>query len=202
MNFFAMGAALAEGRLQRNQIDVQRDIEQFNIKNQEQNAALKAQQAGAAEEMQRREGRRLLGSQRAAIAQSGVGFLGSSSDIMRQSAAAAELDALNIRYAGDLERLGILNDIEMRKYNDKVLKQRGKLAMRMRWGNAASALFGGSAGSSWADKTAASSDTGAYGQNWGAFTPNSTWASSSRGVYGGFGASGPSSTSTWKGPRS
>lgn len=201
MNFFAFGNALAEGRLQRNQIDAQRDIEQFNIKNQEQNAALKAQQTSAAEEMQRREGRRNLASQRAAIAQSGVGFLGSSADIMRQSTAAAELDALNVRYAGDLERMGILNDIEMRKFNDKLLKQRGKQVMRMRWGNALGALFGGGGGASFGGDTALPSNS--YGQggiNWGAFTPSSSWASGSSGVYGGYGSSsGPSMN--WKGPR-
>jgi hypothetical protein len=139
--FNAVGA-LIQGRQQRNAIDVQRDIEQFNIKVGEQNAALAAQQAGAREEDVRRRARQALGAQRAAIAQSGTGFAGSNFDIMRQSTANAELDALNVRYAGTLERMGILNDVEMRRFNDKVLKQQGKQAMRLRWFNAAAGFFG------------------------------------------------------------
>lgn len=196
MNFFAFGNALGQGRAERNAIDNQRDIEKFNIKVAEQNAALKGQQTSAAEEMQRREGRRMLGIQRAAIAQSGVGFSGSSLDVMRQSTAAAELDALNVRYAGDLERLGILNEIEMRKFNEKVLKQKGKMVMRARWANAMSALFMGQTGN-YGENKALQGSTGT-GTNWGAFTPNATWASTSTGAYGGFGA--PQSSS-WKGPR-
>lgn len=180
---FAAAGELIKGRQQRNQIDVQRDIEQFNIKAQEQNASLVAQQAGAREEQQRRESRYLLGAQRAAIGQSGVGFGGSSADIMRQSSAAAELDALNIRYAGDIERLGILNDITMRKFNDKVLKKQGKQAMRLRWFNAASAFFG-SSGVQQQIGTALAKNQ-AYGQ--GATGTSHGWASGSRGVYGGFG---------------
>lgn len=141
--FGAIGQ-LVQGRQQRNQIDVQRDIEQFNIKTQEQNAALTGQQTSAREEQVRRSARRALGAQRAAVAQSGTGMGGSNAALMAQSAGSAELDALNVRYAGTLERLGILNDIEMRRFNDKVLKKQGKQAMRMRWFNAASSFFGGS----------------------------------------------------------
>lgn len=139
--FGAIGQ-LVQGRQDRNEIDRQRDIEQFNIKVGEQNAALSAQQTSAREEEIRRRARRALGQQRAAIAQSGTGGGGSNAAIVQQSTTNAELDALNVRYAGALERMGILNDVTMRKYNDKVLKVRGKQAMRMRWFNAVSSFFG------------------------------------------------------------
>lgn len=186
MNWFAFGDTLAQGHRQRVEINEQRDIEKFNIRAAEQNAALTAQQTSAREEQQRRESRQLLGTQRAAIAQSGVGFGGSSADIMRQSAASAELDALNIRYAGDLERMGILNEIEMRKYNDKLLQLQGKQVMRMRWGSALGALFGGGGGRQPEAGKALDAKTGAYGQGGDGGT-NHSWNKTAAGAYGGFG---------------
>lgn len=61
-------------------------------------------QASANEEAQRRQSGAYLGRQRAALGDSGTGSLGSGSnfDVARQSAINAELDALNIRYAGEL----------------------------------------------------------------------------------------------------
>lgn len=179
--------ALVQGRQERNAIDVQRDIEQFNIKAEKQNAALVAQQTSAREEQQRRESRQLLGTQRAAIGQSGVGYGGSSADIIRQSTASAELDSLNVRYAGDLERMGILNSIEMREFNDANLKHAGKVAMRMRWVNAASAFFGGgNIGKS--SNPQALPGSGSYGQS--GFSTTHGWASSGMGTYGGMGGGG------------
>lgn len=188
MNFFAMGDALAQGRAQRMEIDSQRAIEEFNLTNDRRNAELLAQQTGAREEQSRREARQLLGSQRAAIAQSGVGFGGSSADIIKQSTMNAELDALNIRYAGDLERMGILNEIEMRKYNVQLLKKKGEQVMRMRWGTAASALFGGQGGRQASGNDSARQSSGAYSKDLSKTTH--TWASSKTGAYGGYGRFG------------
>lgn len=186
MNYFAAGQALVEGRVQRGEIDMQRKIEQFNISVAEQNARLTGQQTSAREEQQRRESRQLLGTQRAAIAQSNVGFDGSSADIIRQSSANAELDALNIRYAGELERMGFLNEIEMRKYSDQMLKLKGKQVMRMRWGNALGALFGGGAGQQQISKALDRNNNGPSGGG----KVSHTWASGARGAYGGFGRVG------------
>lgn len=178
--------ALVQGRQERNRIDVQRDIEQFNIKVGEQNAALTAQQASVREEQQRRESRQILGTQRAAIAQSGVGFGGSSADIIRQSETSAELDALNIRYAGVLERMGILNDVEMRKFNDKVLRMQGKQAMRLRWFNAAAAFFGAPGVQQQIGEALAKRNSG-YGQSGSTYH---SWNKTAAGAYGGFGKIG------------
>lgn len=177
---------LVEGRQQRNEIDRQRDIEQFNIKVEEQNAALSAQQTSAREEAVRRAARRALGQQRAAIAQSGTGTGGTNAALAEQSTTNAELDALNVRYAGVLERMGILNSIEMRKYNDKVLKKQGKQAMRLRWFNAVGAFFGSSGvqqqmGQALASPSATPSTTGGgYGAG----------LSSGYGLSGGYGSIG------------
>lgn len=65
-----------------------------------------AEQVSATQEAtQRRQSREFLGRQAAAFAQAGVGP-GSSTDVMRQSAVDAELDAMNIRYRGALTKFG------------------------------------------------------------------------------------------------
>lgn len=115
-----------------------------------QAAVTKGQQASAAEEALRREQRQFLGRQRAAVAESGTGFGGSNDDIMRQSMAQAELDALNIQYEGNIERLNLLEQAKMHDYNKKSLKARAKQTMRTRWISALSAgagAYGGAGGS-------------------------------------------------------
>jgi len=81
----------------------------------DQNAALMEQQGRIAqaqafrdEETQRRQARQMLGTQAAAIAESGGGMGGTSAKLIEQSAANAELDALNIRYAGILKGKGLM----------------------------------------------------------------------------------------------
>jgi hypothetical protein len=61
-------------------------------------------QASAQEVQVRDQNQQYLGRQRAAMADSGTGSLssGSNFDVARQSAYAAEIDALNTRYAGEL----------------------------------------------------------------------------------------------------
>jgi hypothetical protein len=54
----------------------------------------------AAQLAQRRGSRNLLAVQKAAIAQAGIGTGGSAADVVRESAANAELDALNIAFEG------------------------------------------------------------------------------------------------------
>jgi len=57
----------------------------------------------ANEEEQRRKSAMQLGEQRAGLLQAGIGAAGSASDVIGQSTANAELDALNIRYQGQLQ---------------------------------------------------------------------------------------------------
>ena len=64
------------------------------------------QQTAVAETQQRHQGRDALGREAAASAQSGTGP-GSSTDLMDESAVNAELDALNVRYRGQLTKYGL-----------------------------------------------------------------------------------------------
>lgn len=72
----------------------------FNADMMNRNAAIARQQAAAEEEKQRRLGYMRQGAARAAYGASGVAIEGSPLDILEQSAAQEELDALNIRYRG------------------------------------------------------------------------------------------------------
>jgi hypothetical protein len=65
-------------------------------------------QAARDEEQQRRESAQFLGRQRAALAQSGASAGGTAGLLLDQSAVLAELDALNIRYGGNLRGAGLL----------------------------------------------------------------------------------------------
>lgn len=155
---------LIQGRQQANELRTQADIEQFNIDNQRLNAQRVATQTSAREEQIRREARIALGKQRAAIAQSGTGMGGSNSALMAQSTANAELDALNVRYAGELDRLGIENDILMRTFNKQLLRKGAKNAMRMRWHNAGAAMFGAGTVSMQGGSSMPAASAGGYGQ--------------------------------------
>ena len=79
----------------------------MKAKAEEYNAAIarymgeQALKASAAEQLTLRRGQRqVLGTQRAAIAQAGIGTGGSAADVVAQSTSLAELDAMNLAYEG------------------------------------------------------------------------------------------------------
>lgn len=74
----------------------------FKAEMAQRNATIARQQAAAEEEKQRRLGYMRQGAARAAYGASGVALEGSPLDILEQSAAQEELDALNIRYRGEI----------------------------------------------------------------------------------------------------
>ena len=102
----------------------------------EQNAANERQQAGAREDAQRRRAAMVLGTQRAAFAQSGGGMGGSAADVMEQSAINAELDALTLRYEGDLRARGMQAEATSERFA-------GKQAQRAGYFQAAGSILGG-----------------------------------------------------------
>ena len=92
--------------------------------------------SGAREEQQRRQNRQFLGAQRAALAQAGIGVDGSAYDIARQSAINAELDALNIRYEGQLRSKNLRDQATITRFEGKQAKTAGYLG-------AGAAILGG-----------------------------------------------------------
>ena len=83
------------------------------------NAANTERQTTAAVGQQQQRAGELLGEQRAAIAQSGFGSTGTMVDIARQSGAGAELDAMNIRYEGNIKKQNFETEAEMARWSAK-----------------------------------------------------------------------------------
>lgn len=99
---------------------------EFNAATMEAEARIARQQGGAREEQQRRRAREFLGTQRAAAGQAGVGLGGSIGDVLGDSAAEAELDALNIRYESNLQALGMENQAAITRWQGKEAKRAAK----------------------------------------------------------------------------
>lgn len=119
-------------------------------KNDETNAIINAQnaqsaqaQATAREDQRRRVARQVLGEQRASIAEAGGLGGGTYAGVVEQSAANAELDALNERYAGVMEGRGLIaasNDSSSRARLARMNAGSARAAGNL---GAASAVIGG-----------------------------------------------------------
>lgn len=110
----------------------------YNAALMDQEAAAERQQASAREEQGRRQAAQVLGAQRAAFAQSGGGMGGSAADVMRQSSINAELDALTMRYEGELRARGLESQAAAERFA-------GKQAQRAGYFEAAGTILGGAA---------------------------------------------------------
>ena len=121
--------AIQQGMAAQAQAKSAQDAANYNATIKRQQAASELQQSGAREEQQRRGARQVLGQQRAALAQAGIGMGGSSLDIEEQSADRAELDALTMRYEGDLRAKGLLAAAEGAEYEGRAAISAGKNAM-------------------------------------------------------------------------
>jgi hypothetical protein len=75
---------------------------EFNASMADRNAALTKQQSAEEERRARVLGRKQLGSIRSTVGASGISMEGSALDVLEESAANAELDALTIRHSGQM----------------------------------------------------------------------------------------------------
>ena len=75
----------------------------YNAQIHERNAVIARQQAAAEARRVRDAGARVLGQQRAAFAASGAAAQGTPLDVLGDTAAGIELDALTARYVGEVE---------------------------------------------------------------------------------------------------
>ena len=139
--------AIASGNAQAAQYDAQAQAARYNADMQRRQAETVGQQTAAREDLQRKQARQVFGRQIAAGAQSGVNITtGSASDLFRQSLYDAEMDALNIRYEGELNRVGMLNQANLSDWEGQVARKNSKTAQRAGYLNAAVALAGSAAG--------------------------------------------------------
>lgn len=155
-------AAAAQGRAQQ-------QAQQFNAAIKEQQATLARQQSGARQQQQRRGARQILGQQRAALAQAGIGMGGSALDIEEQSAVRAELDSLTIAYEGELQAKGLLAAAQQDLYFGEVAKARGKNEQTASYISAGASILSGAASygmykGGFAGSSSGGFDTGYRGQ--------------------------------------
>lgn len=116
-----LAAGVAQTNTQVAGLEAQRDAAKMNADAKTQEAQVALQQANLEEEAQRKEARRVMGEQRAAIAQAGTGMLSSTNlRLVGESAVAAEQDALNIRYGGMLQAHGLLTQASQYRYEAEV----------------------------------------------------------------------------------
>lgn len=139
--------ALASGNSKAAQYDAQAQAAAWNASMQREQASVVAQQTSAREDLQRKQARQVLGRQIAAGAESGVNTTsGSAADVFRSSLYDAEMDALNIRYEGELNRVGLLTQANLSDWEGQVAKANSKSAVRSGYLNAASSLASAAAG--------------------------------------------------------
>ncbi len=120
MSWFAVGAAIltavsaySASEQQKDQLESQQDIAEYNSKVSNIQAEQATKIAGIKEEDQRRQARRIIGSQIAASSESGGGL---NIDLLRQSVFDSETDALNIRYEGELNAAGQKSQANLDKF--------------------------------------------------------------------------------------
>lgn len=113
-----------------------------NAKMMEIEAGAARAQGSARQEAQRRRARELLGAQRAAIGQAGIGWGGSAQDVMEQSAVNAELDTLNIGYEAELQARGLMSRASITEWEGRQAKKAGYLRAGGTILNSASNYFG------------------------------------------------------------
>lgn len=96
--------AISQAKATQQQMNSQADAANYNAIVANQNADTALQASSANEEAQRRKSAVAMGTQRAGLAESGIGLnSGTATDLTEQSALNAEMDALNIRYAGQTQ---------------------------------------------------------------------------------------------------
>lgn len=89
---------------------------------------------------QNRQARQVAGQQRAAVAQSGLGFTGSNRDVIEQSNTLSELDQLNLAYEGTLKQNGFMAQAELDDFQARVQRSNASSARRAGYLKAATAV--------------------------------------------------------------
>lgn len=135
-------STVAGGFAQSNQLKAQAQADQYNALVGRQKSAATLAASNQQEEQQRRVARLASGERRAAIAQSGAGLGGSNADIDRQSEIMSELDSLNIRYTGQLQSGGLLNQANLDEASARSNRKAAKSAVTGGFINAATGILG------------------------------------------------------------
>jgi len=128
----AVGGAI--GQIQ--QANAKASADEFNAKVEDRKAEIAKANAVANEQTQRRKTAKLLGTSRANIGASGITVAGTPLRVLAETAALGELDALNIRFGGDVEAQGFQSNAALDRASATNTRNQGL-------GLAAGTLFGG-----------------------------------------------------------
>lgn len=110
-------SAIQQGNAEQANARNQASLHERNAQIADQNAATSWDLAFAKEEMVRRHGARVMGTQAAAMAQSGVDIgSGSALLVAHQSEANAELDALMVRHQGEIQAAGYTDQAQTERF--------------------------------------------------------------------------------------
>lgn len=104
MSWFAVGAAVVAGVGALSNANAKKNSDHYNQQVEEQRGAIAVQQASTNETAQRRRAAMFIGRQTSSVAEN-AGLSGTGLDLIEQSSTEAEMDALNIRYGGQLGKL-------------------------------------------------------------------------------------------------
>jgi hypothetical protein len=140
--FNAVGSYM-QGKQEQMAFQAKSQADAYNAAVMKQRSDQVLSAAGQREEQQRRMARIAEGKMRASIAESGAGVDGTNADVLRQSEIFAELDALNIRYEGQVESQGLLAQSELDSYQSRQNARYSKLAGRLTYFNSASQILAG-----------------------------------------------------------
>ena len=124
-------------------LEAQKNAANYNAQLYNQQATQAMSTAQAQSNQQADQARQVLGKQRAAIAESGIGFSGTGGDLINQSAANAEFDRQNILYNGLLQSQGYSAQADQAKYAGEVAGSQINSARNAGYIGAASNLLGG-----------------------------------------------------------
>lgn len=107
------------------QASAESNAAKFNAQVAENNARIARQNAVENAARQRRENQRRLGAIRAGFGASGISLEGTPLDVLEDSAAEAELDALTIEHQGALEAAGFSSSAALSRTRARSAKQAG-----------------------------------------------------------------------------
>lgn len=142
MAAMAAMSALSAASAQRKQQESAADIATYNANLGRQRADIINTQTNQREEQQRRQSRMQLGQLSAQLGETGLDMAGGSGlDVFQQSATNAEMDALTIRYEGQLGAKGALDQAAGDDFQAKVAKMNAQTATRQGYLNAASSAL-------------------------------------------------------------
>lgn len=127
-------------------LQAQQNAANYNAQLYNQQASQAMTTVQAQSNQQARQSREVLGQQRAAIAESGIGFSGTGGDLIEDSTANAEFDRQNILYNGLLQSQGYASQAQQSSYEADIAGSQIGAARTAGYIGAASHLLSGFGG--------------------------------------------------------